>query len=245
MEKKKRYKTVFISDTHLWNPKNLSHKLLQFLNNTHTDNLIICWDFIDYRFLHAFWTLSNTDKQVIQKINELSKNWTNIIHIQWNHDSEISCDKDIHFENISITKDFFYTTTKGKTFYISHGDCFDWAITKFSRFSKASSRIYSLWLYLEKIFTWKNQPKDYKSIIDKMKIYVETHRHNWTKRTNQIFQLINKLNCDWIILWHYHKPQHIIRDKKGYYNTWDRLYTWSALVETIQWNLELLLFNQN
>lgn len=235
------YKTVFISDTHLWNPKNLSHKLLQFLNNIHTDNLIICWDLIDYWFLHAFWKLSNSDKEIITLINDLSKNWTNIIYIQWNHDSNLSCNNDIHFENITITKDLFYTTAKWNLFYITHWDCFDTVITKFTRFAKASSRLYSLWLYLENIFTWKRHSKNYKSIIDKMKIYVEMHRHNWIKRINQVFQLANKLNCDWIIMWHYHKPQHLIHDNVEYYNTWDRLYTWSALVETKKWEFKLII----
>ena len=53
--RKKHYRTVFISDIHLWNLKNQWDKLVEFLDSISFENLIIIWDFIDYWQLKRFW----------------------------------------------------------------------------------------------------------------------------------------------------------------------------------------------
>ncbi len=245
MEKKNCYKTVFISDIHLWNPKNIANKLLGFLKSVTTEHLIICWDFIDFWQLRWFWKWTQKESKLLEYINQLSKSWVKVTYIQGNHDNKITCSKDIHLEWFSILRELFYTTWKNQKFYITHWDCFDWITSHCARFSQFCNRFYGLTLKLEELREEPQKTKQHISIVDKIEIFIERHRHNNRKILKQIFNLANQLNCDWIIMWHYHCPMHLARDKIEYYNTWDWLHTWSALVENLEGNLELLFLNEN
>ena len=95
MTKKQHYKTVFVSDIHLGNPKNQSDKLIKILDSINFENLVIIWDFIDYRQLRRFWKRTEKEQKTMNYINDLAKNWVNITYIQWNQDRKLKCSNDI------------------------------------------------------------------------------------------------------------------------------------------------------
>jgi hypothetical protein len=50
------------------------------------------------------------------------------------------------------------------------------------------------------------------------------------------------LNCDWIIIWHFHVVRHYEVDGLDYFNTGDRLRNCSAVIEDLNWNLNSIRF---
>ena len=72
MIKKQHVRTVFISDIHLWNPKNQSNRLIEFLKTLEFENLVIIWDFLDYWQLNRFWLRREKEKNTLEYINKLS-----------------------------------------------------------------------------------------------------------------------------------------------------------------------------
>lgn len=240
---KKHYKTVFISDVHLGNPKNQSDKLIQFLNSISFEKLIIIWDFIDYRQLSRFWKRWKKESDTLNYINNLSKSWIKVIYIQWNHDRILKCWKEIHLENISILRDMIYTTWKWKKYYITHWDCMDWVNKDWNKMWQIWSII--SWILLKIEHIWNKNVYDIKciSIAEKLEEWIKKIRMPKSKIDKKIKRFSKNIDSDWIIIWHFHLARHSTINWLDYFNTWDWFRNYGSVVENLEWNLELIEHN--
>ena len=236
----KKYRTVFISDIHLGNVKNQSDKLLKFLTSISFENLIIAWDFIDYRQLSRFWKWTEKDVKALDYINNLAKNWVKVTYIQWNHDRELKCSDEIYVENMSVVRDMYYETKKWKVYYITHWDCMDW-INKDGNNMWQIWSIFS-WLLLKMEYLWNKNVYDTSciTIAEKLEEIIKRFRMPESKIQNKIKKFSKNLDCDWLILWHFHVARHYEIDWLDYFNTWERLRVCSAVVEDLEWKLKLI-----
>ena len=243
--KKIHYKTVFISDIHLWNPKNQSDKLIKFLNSITFKNLIIIWDFIDYRQLRRFWKRTEKEAKTLNYINDLAKNWVNVTYIQWNHDRKLKCSKEIKIENMSVIREMYYTTWKWKTYYVTHWDCLDWANKEWVKIWELWTIIF-WWLFrIEQIWNKDIVKNPYSSISAKFENFICKIRMSEDKIKNKIEKFSKSLNCDWFILWHFHMATHYETNWKDYFNTWDRTKNCSAVIEDLKWNLKSIKYKDS
>ena len=235
MNKKQHYRTVFISDIHLWNPKNQWDKLIKFLNLIDFENLIIVWDFIDFWKLRRFWKRWEKEKETLNYINNLAKSWIKITYIQWNHDRKLKYSEKIKIENMTICKEMYYKTLKWKIYYITHWDSISWNSEKLSDF------IWQLWNLifwclskLEKLWNKKS------SLTEKLENYIKKMIVPDHKIKKKIENFTKNLTCDWIIIWHFHIAEHYEVNWIDYFCTWDRIKNCSAVIEDLKWNLELI-----
>ena len=242
--KKKQYRTVFISDIHLWNLKNQWDKLVEFLDSISFENLIIIWDFIDYWQLNWFWKWRNREQSTLDYINNLSKNWINITYIQWNHDRELKCWDKIHIENMTIIREMYYKTLEWKIYYITHWDCLDWV-------NKDWNRLWQLWsitfwwlLRIENLWNKKTLTHPYLSIAERFEEWIKKVRMPETRIKKMVSNFSKNLVCDWIILGHFHVARHYEVNWLDYFNTWDWLRNCSAVVEDLKWNFELIKYRK-
>lgn len=240
MTKKTYYKTVFVSDIHLWNPKNQWNKLIKFLDSIDFENLIIIWDFLDYRQLRRFWKRTEKETKTLNYINDLTKNWVNITYIQWNHDRKLKCSKEIQIENMSVIREMYYTTWKWKTYYITHWDCMDWVNNNWLELWQIWSIV--SWLLRKLEGTWNKNVFDesYISLAEKLEEWIKKNRMPEKKINKKIRKFFNNLNCDWLILWHFHLARHYEINWLDYFNTWDWLKHFAVVVEDSKWSLELI-----
>ena len=242
MNKKEKYITVFISDIHLWNPKNQSNKLIKFLDSISFENLIIVWDFIDFRQLNWFWKRWEKEQNTLNYINNLSKNWIKITYIQWNHDRELECWEKIQIENMTICREIYHKTAEWKTYFVTHGDCLDSVNNKHDRIGEFWSKVYGLWLRIEHIWNKKVYNQSCISIPEKIDRRVRSRRVPENKLENKILKFSQNLNCDGIIMWHFHDPKIDTINWKMYFNTGDRMKSCSAVVEDEKWKLNLIFY---
>ena len=239
---KNHYKTVFISDIHLWNPNNQWDKLIKFLDSIDFENLIIVWDFIDFRQLKWFWKWWEKEAKTLNYINDLAKNWVNVTYIQWNHDRTLKCSEKIKIENMTICRKMNYKTCKWKTYYITHWDCLNWANKELASIWELWNIIF-WWLFrIEQIWNKNILENPYSSISAKFEKFISRIRMPENKIKKKIEKFSKSLNCDWFILWHFHTATHYEINWKDYFNTWDRTKHCSAVVEDSKWNLELILY---
>lgn len=245
MARKPHYRTVFISDVHLGNPKNQSDKLIKFLDSITFDNLIIVWDFLDFWQLDWFGQRWEKEQKTLDYINDLANNWVKISYIQWNHDSKIECNQNIHLDNISIYKDMYYTTWKWKTYFVTHWDCLDSVNSKYDRIWIFWSKFFWLWLNIEHL--WNKQVFDVNclSIPEKIDRRIKSRRVPEDKIRKKIINFSKNLKSDWIILWHFHLPTHERLWNLDYFNTWDWLRSYSTIVENSKWDLELCFYQES
>jgi UDP-2,3-diacylglucosamine pyrophosphatase LpxH len=242
MNKKKQYKTVFISDIHLWNPKNQWDKLIKFLNSISFENLIIIWDFIDYRQLNRFWRRREKDQKTLDYINNLAKNWIKVTYIQWNHDRELKCWKGIKIENMTICRDMYYKTLEWKKYYVTHWDCLDWVNKDWNKLWQIWSIV--TWLLLKIEYLWNRNVYNtsYFSLAEKLEEWVKKVRMPESKINRLIKNFSKNIDTDWIIIWHFHVSKHYKINWLDYFNTWDWLKHLAAVAEDLNWNLELILY---
>lgn len=240
--RKKQYRTVFVSDIHLWNLKNQWDKLIEFLDSINFENLIIIWDFIDYRQLKWFWKRREYEQRSLDYINNLTKKWVNITYIQWNHDRKLKCTDKIIIENMTIVREMYYKTLKWKTYYITHWDCLDWINRDWNSLWQLGSLTFWLLLRIEYLWNKKTLAHPYLSIAEKLEEWIKKHRMPEHKIKRMISNFSKNLTCDWIILWHFHVTRHYEINWLDYFNTWDWLRNCSAILENWKWNLELVKY---
>ena len=236
------YKSVFISDIHLWNQKNQWYKLIQFLDSISFENLIIIWDLIDFWQLKWFWKWWTKETNVLNYINNLSKNWVNITYIQWNHDRELKCTEEIKIENMTICREMYYKTLKWKTYYITHWDCMDSINENLSFIWQFWSLIYWAILKIESLRNKKVFNSSCISFSEKLDWLIRKRRMPEKKINKKIKRLSNNLHCDGFILWHFHSPKNLKINWINYFNSWDWIKNCSAVVENSEWELNLILY---
>lgn len=239
--RKKQYRTVFVSDIHLWHLKNQWDKLVKFLDSILFENLVIVWDFIDYWQLSGFWKWWTQETETLNYINDLARNWVNVTYIQWNHDRVLRCKGAIHVENMTILRNMYYETLKWKVYYVTHWDCMDWVNNHWNKVWQLWSIIFWWLLKIESIWNKETLWYQYLSFTERFEERVKNVRMSDSRINNKIEKFAKNLDCDWIIIWHFHVARHYEIDWLDYFNTWDWLKNCSAVVENLEWNLELIV----
>lgn len=128
----KRYRTIWISDTHLGTKGTKSDFLYNFLRNTQSEYLYIVGDFIDGWRLKNSWNWISEHNDIIQIILKKAHQGTKVVYIPGNHDEFAREFVDMSFGNISIIHEAIHQTANGKRLLILHGDEYDVA-TKYAR----------------------------------------------------------------------------------------------------------------
>lgn len=244
MTKKYHYKTIFVSDIHLGNQKNQPLKLVKFLDSISFENLIIIWDFIDYRQLSLFWKWWEQESETLNYINNLTDKWVKITYIQWNHDRKLKCWDKIYIKNMTICRDLYYKTLKWKTYYITHWDCIDKINKNWNNLWKIWSLTFWLLLKVEYLRNKNTYNDSYISIAERFEERVKKVRMPDKKINKKIIQFSKSLKCDWIIIWHFHVARHYEINWIDYFNSWDQLRNYSVIVEDLEWNLKLLKYTK-
>jgi len=123
------YPLVILSDTHLGMSNASTDLLLEFLQNTKCDRLILNGDIVDgWRInLHNLKEFPEAQLRVIDAINRKVAEGTEVIYIPGNHDSALRSmglfGKTVM--GIRFEKELEITDPKGRKLFICHGDRFD------------------------------------------------------------------------------------------------------------------------
>jgi UDP-2,3-diacylglucosamine pyrophosphatase LpxH len=236
---KKQYRTVFISDVHLWHLKNQWDKLVEFLDSVSFENLVIVWDFIDDWQLSWFWKWRDKENKVLDYINNLARTWVKITYIQWNHDRKLKCSDTIHIENMAVMRDMYYKSLKWKTYYITHWDCLDWVNRNWNNWGQLWSICFWLLLKIEGLWNKNVLSCSYLSFAERFEEWVKKVRMPDSRITRKIEKFAKNLDCEWMIIGHFHIARHYEVNWIDYYNTWDWLRNCSAVLEDLKWDLNL------
>jgi UDP-2,3-diacylglucosamine pyrophosphatase LpxH len=119
------FRTIWLSDVHLGSRSCRVKLLLDFLRNTHCEQLYLVGDIIDIESLKRsfFWPESHTE--VLQLILQKSQEGTRIVYIPGNHDDDLRSLVGVTFGNIEVMQNAVHTTLSGLRLLVMHGDEFD------------------------------------------------------------------------------------------------------------------------
>ncbi len=237
----RHYRTIVLSDVHLGSKWSKTKEASRFLKKNSCDTLILCGDIIDgwaiLRGKKMKWKRSHTN--FMKVLLDLSHN-TRIVYVRGNHDDFLDRIIPINFLNISIVRDWVYTSG-GKRYYVLHGDVFDRVTSSMSWLAKIGDVGYSMLLWLNKTYNHRRIRKGlpYYSIASDIKQKVKASVSYISDFERHVVDIARKKECDGVICGHIHKPEVTQIEGVTYLNAGDWIESLSALTEDFEGNWEI------
>jgi UDP-2,3-diacylglucosamine pyrophosphatase LpxH len=127
-----RYRTIWVSDTHLGTRDCQAAALLEFLDGHECEYLYLVGDIIDFWRLRRSPQWAPIHSEVIRAVLAKAGAGTTVTLVPGNHDEYLRrfCDQQIG--NILITREAIHRTADGRLLLVVHGDEFD-GITRYHR----------------------------------------------------------------------------------------------------------------
>jgi UDP-2,3-diacylglucosamine pyrophosphatase LpxH len=237
-----RYRTIWLSDTHLGTRGCQAQALLDFLDGHDCDYLYLVGDIIDFwRLKRApHWTQLHSD--VIRMVLSKARAGTVVTLVPGNHDEYLRRFCDLQLGNIMVTEEAIHRTVDGRLLLVLHGDKFD-GITRCHRWLALSGDVgYDVLLVLNR---WFNRGRrllrlPYWSLSAYVKGKVKRAVNFITAFEAALAHEAHRRNLHGVVCGHIHRAE--IREIEGilYCNTGDWVESCTALVERSDGALELL-----
>jgi len=242
-----QYKTIILSDIHLWTKDSKHQRVLEFLQKNKCDNLILNWDIIDGRYIKIFGWRPKWHTDLLHYILDLAKaDQTKVFYIAGNHDEFLRKVLPMQYWNISFIKEMIYISWN-KKYYICHWDKFDRIEWKLFFISTISFLMWSFVFMINRIYNrWREKRwLKYFSLVKQIKLIVKIMMTWWSKRfEKKLIKTARQNDCDWIICWHIHKQEDKMLWNIHYLNSWDWLESCTAIVEDFEWNRNIAYYNK-
>jgi len=153
-EKKKRYRSIFISDVHLGTRHSNAERLLDFLKSTEADRYYLIGDIIDGWMMRkkVYWPQAHNN--VIQFFLKQSKKSVSVIYVTGNHDEFLRDYSGIEMGNIKLVNETIHYGENGKKYLIIHGDQFDLVTMNAKWLSMIGGWLYDRMIDVNKNLQW-------------------------------------------------------------------------------------------
>ncbi|MDG6778972.1 UDP-2,3-diacylglucosamine diphosphatase [Thiomicrorhabdus sp. zzn3] len=237
----KRYRTIWISDTHLGSRGCKADYLSEFLKHHDCETLIMVGDIIDgWRMRKkVFWPQAHTN--VIRRILTRAKRGTKVIYITGNHDDMLRRYSGIQFGNIDLVDEYIHITANGRKLWCIHGDQFDGVIQCHRWIAFFGDFLYETMLHVNR---WFNQLRHrlgfgYWSLSAYLKGRVKRAVNFISQFEEAVAKEAEHKQMDGVICGHIHHAEiRRISEQVTYYNCGDWVESCTALVEDFNGNIE-------
>jgi UDP-2,3-diacylglucosamine pyrophosphatase LpxH len=236
-----RYRTVFISDTHLGSRGAQAATLSHFLKRIDCERLYLVGDIIDFWRLKAkiYWPWQHN--AVLRRILKLLKRGTQVVLVPGNHDEVLRQYTGIDFGGIVIRRDVVHECADGQRMLVTHGDQFDMVVTKQRLLSLLGAAAYDWLIVINRFYnryrTWRGKP--YWSLSQCLKLKVKSACTYVSRFQDMLMQEAKQREVDGVICGHIHKPE-IVDGPIQYLNCGDWVESCTALVEHFDGRIELI-----
>ena len=239
---KKNYKSIFISDIHLGTRGGKVDYLIDFLNNTESENIYLLGDIFDGWRLKKSWYWPNKHSIVVDIILKKANEGTNVVYIPGNHDEDLRSFDKCNFSSINIQNELIYESIDGRKFLLIHGDIYDDICVKAPWIATIGDMLYVFVLGLNtKINRWRSKfGLNYWSISAWLKLKVKRAVQFVSDFSNKVVQDGKKRGVDGVICGHVHHAEMKMYEDILYINTGDWVESCTALVEHLDGELELI-----
>ena len=148
-----RYRTVWISDTHLGLKEARTDFLYDFLSTIECDTLYLVGDIIDgWKMKSGGFRWPEINNDIIKLVLSKARNGTTVIYVPGNHDEMFRDYADAEVNNIQLRERATHTTADGRKLLVMHGDEFDSVVMHNTWIAKMGSDLYDFTLMLNRWF---------------------------------------------------------------------------------------------
>ena len=241
-EKSRHYRTIWISDVHLGTAGCQAHYLLDFLKHNESDTLYLVGDIIDGWQLRKGWYWPQAHNDVVQKLLRKARKGTRVIYVPGNHDEMARQFIGLAFGEIEVEDEVIHVTAAGKRLLVTHGDLFD-GVMQYARWlAYVGDSLYTMTLVLNRWLNWLRSHFGYSywSLSQYLKHRVKNAVSFITAFERVMAEEARRRQCDGVVCGHIHKAE--IREMDGliYCNDGDWVESLSALVETMEGELQIV-----
>lgn len=243
-ENSSRYRTIFISDTHLGTRRAQAEMLLTFLRTTESNTLYIVGDFIDNWALQKDWYWDQTHNDIIQKILRKARKGTKVIYIPGNHDELFRSFTNLRFGRVAVLDESVHLGADGKRYLVLHGDKFDGVIAYAKWLAHLGDKAYDLALKFNGFFNRVRRMLrlPYWSLSAVLKRKVKRAVEFVSNFETAVVREARMRGCQGVICGHIHTPEMRMIDGIQYFNDGDWVESCTALVEHMDGRWEILDF---
>ena len=228
----RRYRTGWISDTHLGTRGCNATALLDFLRENDFETLYVVGDLIDNWSLRRgiYWPQEHND--VIQKILRKARKGTRVIYVPGNHDELVASFLGA-YGNIDIKENAIHVTACGERILIIHGHELDAVVQNVKWLAFAGDVGYQFLLSLNPLINFVRRRFDlgYWSLSAYAKRRVKDAISFIGKFEAAVAHYAERYHVDAVLCGHIHSPAIREFGKVTYYNCGDWVESCSALVE--------------
>ena len=240
--KRGRYRTIWVSDTHLGTPGCQARALLDFLDSHECDYLYLVGDIIDFWRLRRapHWTQLHSD--VVRTVLSKARDGTVVTFVPGNHDEYLRRFCDLQLGNIMITREAIHRTADGRLLLVVHGDEFD-GITCYHRWLALTGDVgYEMLLVVNR---WFNRGRrllgmPYWSLSAYVKGKVKRAVNFVTAYEAGLAHEATRRGLQGVVCGHIHRAEMREIDGVLYCNTGDWVESCTALAEDGDGTLQLL-----
>jgi len=240
--RRRRYRTIWISDVHLGTKGCNARLLIDFLDSTDSETMYLVGDIIDGWRLkkRPYWPTSHND--VVWRILKRAKRGTRIIYIPGNHDEMFRQFSGMNFGGVEIARAAIHTTADGRRLLVLHGDEFDAIMLAHRWLAFVGDALYHLLLGANH---WVNAFRHrlglpYWSLSKVAKHKVKNAVEFISAYEEVVARAAAERGVDGVVCGHIHTAE--MRDLDGvtYYNDGDWVEGCTALVEHFDGRMEIL-----
>ncbi len=238
---KTHFKTIVISDVHLGTSGSKAKQVTNFLKQHRCDKLILNGDIIDGWQLKKYGAWKRKHTRFFKTVLKMMEDYdTQVIYLRGNHDDFLDQILPVKVGGFSIQRDYILKS-RGRRFYVTHGDIFDSVTTKLKWIAQLGDIGYTFLLWVNKLYnnyrTSRGLP--YYSLSQKIKAKVKSAVSYISDFETQLVELAKVKQCDGIICGHIHQPAIKEYGDVVYMNSGDWVESLSALTEdeSGEWNL--------
>src|SRR5213080_4543003 len=228
----RRYRTGWISDTHLGTRGCNATALLDFLRENDFETLYVVGDLIDIWSLRRgiYWPQEHND--VIQKILRKARKGTRVIYVPGNHDELVASFLGA-YGNIDIKENAIHVTACGERILIIHGHELDAVVQNVKWLAFAGDVGYQFLLSLNPLINFVRRRFDlgYWSLSAYAKRRVKDAISFIGKFEAAVAHYAERYHVDAVLCGHIHSPAIREFGKVTYYNCGDWVESCTALVE--------------
>jgi len=241
-----RYRAIFLSDIHLGTPGCKAEHLLDFLRHNESDELFLVGDIIDGWALRSrfYWPQSHND--VIQKVLRKARKGTRVRFIPGNHDEAARQFCGLNFGDVGICADAEYQLLDGRRLWVVHGDIADGVIRHVKWLAYVGDALYDwvLWLNRHLNNARARLGFGYWSLSQYLKFKVKNAVSFISDFERVLVREARRRGFDGVICGHIHHAQIRTVDGALYVNDGDWVESLTALVETFEGELRILVWDR-
>ncbi|PWG64048.1 UDP-2,3-diacylglucosamine diphosphatase [Spiribacter halobius] len=238
-----RFRTIFLSDTHLGFRGARADFLLDFLESVECDELYLVGDILDIwemRRRGVHWPESHN--AVVQNILARARAGTPVTYIPGNHDELMRTYAGTNIEGVEIRLQAIHECADGRRMLVLHGDEFDTVVQCSRLVAMLGSRMYGA---LIRANHWVNRVRQafgfpYWSLAAHLKHRVKNAMQYIANYEQALAHEARQQGVDGLVCGHIHHAEIAERHGVLYCNDGDWVESCTALVETADGHLKLL-----